>query len=563
MKRSCEPYFLLFFLLSLVSPELKSQDLFTDAAGERIQVCTDRTTYISGEKVFFSAVIYNLKGLMTEEFSRIFYCELITPDGKKIASRKYLLVHSSGQGCLTIPEETISGIYFLKVYTHFMRNISTDEYKYIMLKIINPFKTEVLSGNDVLDTTGRAGDKMETPASDQSLKIASGKKMFLPREEIQLNIIGNTGKALPARLCLSVVPESSFEIPFVPVRKELKASENGEYFPETRGVSLSGHLVGKESGKPVPDAKVNLSIIGDKDILAIRTDSSGRFFFALPDYFGKKDIFLCADELPDITPEILIDNDFCSRPVHLPSPRFTLNEEEMRAAYQLAVNSRITSFFREDNMVSDSLEEENNTPFYGKPSQVLVMDKYIELPTLEEYFTELPVIVKLRKIQGRKQFRFYTTQAEMSLYDPLVLVDWVAVNNINKILAMSPQEIDRVELVDCPYAKGNITYGGIIGFVSKKNDFAGIDLPTSGTFVNYQFLEGCTENNPVGSLSGNIPDSRNTVYWNPAVPTNDDGTADISFPAPDTPGKYHILLRGMSKTGEVVMTREMIVVKND
>ena len=563
MKRLNTPYYLLLFTLISVCPGLKSQDLFVNAAGERIQGCTDRTMYVSGEKVLFSAVIFNVKDPFAEEYSRTFYCELITPDGNKIAGGKYLIQNSSGQGCLTIPEETISGIYFLKFYTRFMRNISTDEYKYIMLKIINPFKTEVLSGNDAFDTTDLPGNNMEIHAGDQSLDILSGKKTFSPREEIRVNIRGNAGKGLTTKLCLSVIPESTYKDRFFPDKNKLDPAKNGVYIPETRGISLSGQLIGKESGKPVPDAKVNLSIIGDKDILVVHTDSSGRFFFALPDYNGKKDIFLCADDLPDITPEILIDNDFCSRPVNLPSPRFTLNEEEMKAAYKLAVNSRITSMFREDTMARDSSGEENNTPFYGEPSEVLVMEKYIDLPTLGEYFTELPGEVKLRKIQGRKQFRFYTTQDDMSIYDPLVLVDWVAVNDIEKILAMSPLEIERIELVNSPYVKGNITFGGIISFVSKKNDFAGIDLPTSGTFVNYSFLEECTENIPSVLLPGNIPDSRNTVYWNPAVQTNDDGTAGISFIAPDTPGKYYIRLKGISKTGEVVLTEEMIVVMND
>ncbi|MBC8315035.1 MAG: hypothetical protein ISR57_07155 [Bacteroidales bacterium] len=508
MKRHCTPYYLLLFALISVCSGLKSQDLFIDAAGERIQSCTDRTMYVSGEKIFFSAVIYHATNPFAEEFSRIFYCELITPDGNKIAGGKYLLQNSSGQGCLTIPEETISGIYFLKFYTRFMRNISTDEYKYIKLKIINPFKTEVLSGNDAYDTTKLSENNMEEVAGDQSLIVFSDKKTYAPREEIRLTIKENTGEGLPARLSLSVIPESTYEDLFSTDRNELNAAHNVVYIPETRGLSLSGQLIGKESGNPVPYSKVNLSIIGDMDILAARTDLNGKFFFALPDYNGNKDIFLCAENLPDITPEILIDNDFCSRPVYLPSPPFTLNEEEMKAAYQLAVNSRITSMFREDIMVSNSSVEGNNTSFYGEPSEVLLMKKYIDLPTLEEYFSELTVMVNLRKARGRKQFRFYTTQAEMSIYDPLVLVDWVAVFDIDKILAMSPLYIERIELVNSPYVKGNITYGGIISFVSKKNDFAGIDLPASGTFVNYSFLEECTEHIPLDPSPDNIPESK-------------------------------------------------------
>jgi hypothetical protein len=366
-----------------------------------------------------------------------------------------------------------------------------------------------------------------------------------------------------------VIPENTYEDPFLQEKNEPDTAKSEVYLPETRSISLSGQLIGKESGKPVPDARVNLSIIGDKDILVIRTDSSGRFFFALPDYHVNKDLFLSAGELRDITPEILIDNDFCSRPVYLPSPFFKLNEEEMKAAYKLAVNSRITSMFRDDTIASNPPAEEPVDSFYGEPSEVLVMDKYVELPTLEEYFAELSGTVKLRKIKGRKQFRIYgnetgnETDTEMSNHAPLMLVDWVAVDDIKKILAMSPSEIERIELVNSPYVKGNITYWGIISFVSKKNDFAGIDLPKSGTFVNYSFLEECTGNLPLSISTRNIPDSRNTVYWNPAVQMNQDGTAGISFTAPDTPGKYYILLRGMSKTGKVVLSEEMFTVKKE
>ncbi|MBN1199863.1 MAG: hypothetical protein JXA23_10965, partial [Bacteroidales bacterium] len=335
---------------------------------------------------------------------------------------------------------------------------------------------------------------------------------------------------------------------------------NGIYFPETRGISLSGQLVGKETGIPLPEAKVYLSIIGDKDILVVRTDSAGKFFFALPGYYGRKDIFLCAEDLPLITPEILIDNDFCTRRVTLPSLRFSLTEEERKTAYQLAVNFEISSLYRPAEKAADSSEEKPDVPFYGKPTEVLVMDKYIELPTLEEYFTELVVMVKIKKVQGKKQFRFLSTQPEMSIYDPLVLVDWVAIDTIGKILKMSPRDIERIELIDAPYVKGDITYGGIISFVSKKNDFAGIDLPTSGTFVNYKFLEACSDSVTNAPLPATIPDSRNTVYWNPTLQTDDQGTATVTFTAPDTPGKYTILLRKINHSGEIISAEKTFTV---
>ena len=546
--------------LTLLCPGIRSQGLADGAAGERLQVSTDRTLYVSGEKCFFSAVLFHVPDTIEGQFSRTLYCELITPDGKKIASRKYTLENSSAEGCFGIPEETISGIYFLKFYTRFMRNLSTDQYKYVMLKIVNPFKTEVLPGADAANTSKRVGMNTASPSGIRTVNIVPDKKTFSPREEIRLNITGASRNDSLARMCFSVMPESTCDdLPFT-MKNRPDSNKNEIYIPETRSLSLSGKLIGRETGKPVPDAIINLSIIGDKDILVVRTDSSGRFFFALPDYTGSRDIFLSADDLPGIKPEVLIDNDFCSKPVNLPSPIFTLNEEEMDAAYKLAVNSRITSLFREEPKAGDTVEVEAPVSFYGKPTEVFYMDKYIDLPKFEDYFAETPIAVKLRKIGGKKHFVFYNTHPEMTIYDPLVLVDWVAVNDMEKILAMSPLEIARIELVSSLYVKGNIIYGGIISFVSKKNNFAGIDLPSSGTFVNYKFLDDCAEQIQSNPALQNIPDSRNTVYWNPAFQAGSGGDTTVSFQAPDTPGKYCILIRELGPAGEKVLARETIIV---
>jgi len=143
----------------------------------------------------------------------------------------------------------------------------------------------------------------------------------------------------------------------------------------------------------------------------------------------------------------------------------------------------------------------------------------------------------------------------------LVLIDWVAVNDIKKILAMPPRQIARIELVNAPYIKGNIIYGGIISFISKNNDFAGIDLPSSGTFFNYAFLEDCQQRSVMPRpLPANLPDSRNTIYWGPDIKFNVAETVTINFLAPDTPGKYLILLQSLEDTtGNQVITKSIDV----
>jgi hypothetical protein len=188
------------------------------------------------------------------------------------------------------------------------------------------------------------------------------------------------------------------------------------------------------------------------------------------------------------------------------------------------------------------------------------MEKFIDLPDIEEYFSELLGSVNVRTYEGRKVFRFNSIRTEMAIFDPLVLIDWVAVDDIDRILALSPRSIDRIELVNSPYIKGNITYGGIISFVSEHNDFAGIDLPVSGTFLNYKFLEDCSQRIFKVPATLNFPDARNTVYWNPELRLNEEGKATIHITMPDTPGKYLILLRGMNMEGNLFCLEKEIEV---
>jgi len=551
MKNIYYPYYLLLFVLLMFSSELFCQQPPGKSDGERVQVVTDRNIYVAGETILFSAVIYSEAGKPSDQFSHILYGELIRPDGSKVMSRKFLLENFSGDGCLTIPEETVTGIYYLKFYTRYMRNFSTTHYRFIRLTIINADKSETLPVKTDSTLVKQNIEIVQVEENPRFFMTLPDKESFKPREEITLQIKCNQDDSSVVKSILTVVPENTNSTTTIRYPCSVEAGTDADYIPETRGLSLTGQMKDKETGKTMSGARVNLSIIGEKDLQVVQTDTSGRFFFALPGKTGSNDIFLCGEEVPGSTPEIFIDNDFCTKSISLPSTRLTLTDTERETALRLAVNHTISRVYQADTAAgaADTLSPEAS--FYGAPSEVLKMDNYIEMPTLKEYFTELPVMVKLRKVDGERRFTFYTNEPEMFLYKPLMLVDWVAVENIEKILAMSPSEIDRVELVNAPYFKGDIMYGGIISFISKKGNFAGIDLPTSGTFVNYQFLSDCSADLQLQPGDSPNPDARNTIFWSPQIGMMKDGTARISFRAPDTPGVYIIDLKIINKQGEV------------
>jgi hypothetical protein len=533
-------------VLVILAGGVRSQEL----PFETVKVYTDRMMYISGEMINFSALVINNDDFSVNGLSRALCCELVTPDGTRISSGKYSIDNGSAQGSLAIPTDAISGIYYLKSYTKWMRNTGPAGYSYTRLKIINPDRKEVLASEANVQT----GIEFTTWDPPPALLISTDKLTYYPRENVEVKITGYSLKDSLMKCILSVMPLHAFDSiasrPHAVTGRTDSVPLDIQYYPETRGVSLSGRLLNDKTGNPVPNAIVNLSIIGDKDVMAIRTTSDGRFYFSLPPYNGNRDIFLSAEELKDITTSVFIDNDFCPEPVSLPSSVFDLTEKEKMTAYAMSVNQMVNDIFAEDTFKLNKRETRVESAFYGIPDEILEMDRYIDLPTVEEYFSELLGSVNVRKYEGRTIFRFNSMRTEMLIFDPLILIDMVAVNDINKILAMSPRLISRIELVNSPYIKGNITYGGIISFFSKNSDFAGIDLPSSGSFINYQFLEEIHRDILQEVHAGNIPDARNTVYWNSDLSLEESGATEIRFTMPDTPGKYIIVFRGFASCGK-------------
>jgi len=548
--------FLLLFLVSIQG--LFAQNSDWKSTTEKVALFTDRTMYIAGEKLLFSACLIIPDTYPDSLSSRVLYCELITPDGSRITGGKFYLDRSVGNGCLQIPSETVSGTYYLRAYTKWMRNEGPASYHYSRILIINPDKKEVLPARDQ-DSAMLMSENSAQEMQADTVILSANKRSYNRREKVTV-MLPDTGEMLKSVgfACLTVAPESSLESYPLPIPSSKSSPDSTIFYSENRGISLTGHVEDKDQRILLPGIEVNLSILGEKDFMAMRSDSSGRFFFSLPDYSGNRDLFLCSGKEAGSQPVIKIDNDFCPQQVSLPSPLFDLTEPEKKVALELAVNFQVSSYFNEDTILAAKEDQHNAVPFYGKPTGILLIDQYIEMPTIEDYFNELPCEVKVRKSHDMKYFRFYSSQAEMAIFDPLILIDFVAVDDIDRILALSPRDISRIELVNAPYVKGQMMYGGIISFISKENDFAGVDLPSSGTFLSYGFYSTCDSLTAPGIVPENRPDGRNTVYWDPNILSSGTVKKNISFYAPDTPGQYLILLQGIDHSGKVIRSAARI-----
>ena len=531
---------------------LNGQQYQSKITNEKVILFSDRTLYITGEQILFSAFLQSEVETNQAEMSRVLYCELIAPDGNKIAGNKYLIKNSSAFGYLAIPKDIITGIYYLRAYTKFMRNSGPLYYHYTCIKIVNPKRNEVqaITDNNYL-SEGLSGKENPEKARDLFL-ISPEKSQYAARDTAHISIDGiETNQSSWKGLSLAVVPEFSISTNKVELSENKQFEKRVFYYPEFRGLSITGKLTDSATGYPLPFKRVNLSILGrGRDFMAIQTDTAGRFFFSLPDYTGNRDLFLSAENTSTSTPKILIDNDYCSLPVNILHNVFTLTKLEREVAYKMAVNVQLKSYFNEDSISDTQNNQDQDQVFYGKPTEILYIDNYIQLPTLEEYFNELVTLVKVRKRQGEKYFRVLGTQSGLIDFDPLILVDLVAIDDPSKVLAISPTNISRIEVVNMLYVKGDQTYGGIINIITEHSDFGGIDLPSSGVFINYGFLADNSHYPEIYPLPIHYPDSRNTLYWEPQLRLNKNNSSKVSFTVSDTPGKYLIVLNGINSKGK-------------
>ena len=543
----------LVLLLSVIFT-LKGQEGKPFPTGERVELFTDRTLYIAGEQILLSAFLQSGTGSSQTDLSRVLYYELITPDGNKLTGNKYIIRSSCAFGYLAIPNDVVTGIYFLRAYTKFMRNWGPYNYHYTTIKIVNANRSEVQSVRSNNNISEGVDFEEYFEETGESFRILPDKSQYSPRDTVHISIEGTDSTHYSWKgLTLAVVPE--FSIP----ENKVKLPESGQfkksafYYPETRGLSITGKLTDNTTGNSLPGTTVNLSIIGrGRDFMAMQTDTSGRFFFSLPDYTGFRDLFLCTKNTEAAEPKILVDNDYCTIPVQIPSKIFTLTQQEREASLNMAVNVQLESYFRDDSVPEAVNNQNEDQAFYGKPSEILYIDNYVHLPSLEEYFTEVLALAKVRMRNGKKYFKVLGPQSGITDLDPLTLVYLVAIDNPSLVLAISPANISRIEVVNQIYVKGDQTYGGIINIISKRGDFAGIDLPSSGVFINYGFLADSSHYPRKNKPIQHFPDARNTLCWEPKVVLDKSNTAKITFTTSDTPGKYQIILNGINSKGKTI-----------
>ena len=565
MKISDFKYHSLAFVLVIVSciKTIQAQPIITVNEAKRLVektvLFTDRETYVVEENILFSAFNITLPALRNADWSNVLYVELIAPDGESFARRKYAFSQEGTTGALKIPTSVLTGNYYLRAYTRWMRDYSPYNYFYKMIRVINPFRAELLEpkGN-----SGK-GSVIESPATISSdFHLKTDKEIYTKREQVSLEVSVDHADDYAGKFVVSVIPKG-IEKPLMPNLSGFPQQKfSPDFIPETRGLSISGKVVNEADSVPIPYTLVGLTIFKENpENQNVLTNEKGQFFFDLSKLKGEYEIFISAKSDEKQMPLILVDNDFSTQKIALPYVPIDLSEASQIRYQSLTFKSQMQTLYKQQKVENELKSFSSDSSFYGKPDLVLKLDKYIAMPSVKDYIYELIPQVGFRHVGKKTTLKVFGTYSDLALHDPLVLVDMVPIFDIDRVMELQPDKIERIEVVTMPYVHGDIIFGGIISLFSKKEDLAGIDLPAVGRFITYSMLSNDFVLETPDLKDHHVPNLRNCLYWNPDLKIKGNEPSKISFNTGDNTGDYTIVIRSINNAGKTKVTATEITVK--
>lgn len=330
-----------------------------------------------------------------------------------------------------------------------------------------------------------------------------------------------------------------------------------KYLPEVQGHIITGRIVNPSLNTPAANKIGYLSILGkQKQFYTAISDTTGDIKFLTKNLRGSEELILQTNPLSDSLSQIELSSPFSQQfsaeklaPLSY-SKNFSENLKKRSVAMQ------VTNVFSGDLLRREYMPLVDTIPFYFKATKGYKLEDYVRFSAMEDVLREyVPEIYVINRKKSYNIKFLNTDTKEFYPESPLVLVDGVPVFNGNDVIGLDPLKIRRLEIVNSQYIYGPQLFYGIASFNTYKGELAGIPINPKTTVVDYDGLQLQREfYSPMfegEKKDARTPDLRNTLYWAPAQKTNQNGTLSFNFYTSDLPGKYKVLIQGLSDNARI------------
>ncbi len=335
-----------------------------------------------------------------------------------------------------------------------------------------------------------------------------------------------------------------------------------EWLPEARGVMLRGEVRNRAAGKPEPGSDVYLAVFGATPQLHVyTTNEQGAFFFSLKHVYGLQSVYICVGNKPEKDLEILVNSDFVRDYPSFYTAPLLLDTSTRRFIEDMYVSAQVKEYFNTEDTSSRLFAQKAIR--FPEPDESIILDDYIPLPTLKDVINEITPFVRVAK-KGDDFSLVVLDKKTNQLYgNPLILLDDLPVFNVNELLKINPELIERISVINSTYVYGEHVFRGIVFLETTTTNFAGMELPSSSTFLEFQTLEDrAVHTSPdAAKKDQRKPDFRNLLFWEPEITIGKNGST-ITFFCSDDPGAYEVIVSGIGENSKKAFGSAVFVVSD-
>lgn len=342
-----------------------------------------------------------------------------------------------------------------------------------------------------------------------------------------------------------------------------------EFTPEVGGHIIYGQVTDVISGVPTKQIVTYLSTPSKKiDLYLSRSNPNGRVQFEMKNFWGSKELIIQTNATQDSTYVIKLLNPFLEKYSATVIPAFDLSETVRNDIEQRSIRMQVQNTFYREKINRFTMPAIDSVPFYGKADERYRLDDYTRFPTMEEVMREYVPGVLVRKTKGKFHFKTID-QLNKSIFNdnPLVLVDGLPVFNIDKIMAFDPRKVKKLDVLTRKYYLGALSFDGIVSYTTYTGDLSNFQPDTRSLIVSYEGLQPYREffsprYESQQMRETKLPDVRTLLFWSPMARTDGAGKGQVNFYTSDVPGKYAVVIQGITRAGEPVSASTVIEIKD-
>ena len=327
------------------------------------------------------------------------------------------------------------------------------------------------------------------------------------------------------------------------------------FLPEYNGHIVSGKIINTQTNAPALDVVAYFAVPGKRvQLFTAKGDSLGRLLFNTKDLYGPGEIVVQTDIQRDTTYRIDILNPFSEQYSKTTLPVFDLTADMRKPLETQNMAMQIQNIYAGANTRKFYDPNVDSTGFYGKPDKVYRLDDYTRFTTMEEVLREYVREVNVFHPQKAFQIRVISETGFLE-GDPLVLLDGIPLFDMNKVMAIDPLKVKRLDVVKDRYFWGPADAEGILSYATYKADLGGVELDPHAVVMDYEgmqlrrvFYSPAYETD--SEVASRVPDFRSLLFWSPTINTGVQGKNQVTFYTSDEEGKYIGVVQGITPNGE-------------